>query len=131
MAAYSLNKGDLMHVTSNLAGLIAQVYPTLLLAILIEGRLRSIEHVPLSRRSRFFPITRLIAMMGGLLSTWLCLYAAGAPDADGVVLDWVVSASGGAMLLYLGCMAANVLYVDHGDASRPSHHSDNEKQRRL
>lgn len=66
-----------MTITADLAGLIAQVYPVLILAIAIEGQKHE-ESLPFPKWLRITRhMVRLFAVNGGLLSTFTCLLIVG------------------------------------------------------
>lgn len=84
-----------MTLTPEYAALVAQVYPTLMIAILIEGRLR---HVSFERRWLFMfdHLVRWAAVLGSIASTFICLAIVrqGAPGVFGEVGEVLVAATG-------------------------------------
>lgn len=102
-----------MHITPEFAGLIAQVYPALLIAILLEGRLPVAEH-----RHRWVlmavHVTKLAAILGGTLSTFLCLVAVSTKQ-ELVLLDWLVSLSALAMFVSLSVINGQLTARENAD----------------
>ena len=96
-----------MHITPEFAGLIAQVFPALLIALLVEGRVS-----PVSREVRWTLLliycVRYIAIVGATMSTFYCLFVAGS-RAESESLDWIVSISGLFMFLSMSFMNGTVM----------------------
>lgn len=99
-----------MHITPESAGLLAQVYPTLLIAILLEGRIRKGDPT-FGLLGKFEFVVRFFAILGATMSTFLCLvvhvYQQGSEFTDGVVI-----VSAGLLLLSIISVATNVLAQD-------------------
>lgn len=100
-----------MHITPDFAGLVAQVYPALLIAVLIEGRLPQPKR---EVRWTFLTIylVRYAALVGGTISTFLCLQMAGS-NQESDFTDWVVSMSGVALFVAVSFMNGTVMGTEH------------------
>lgn len=103
----------IMHVTPESAGLIAQVFPTLMIALLIEGRLTG--H---AKQSRWFALwfhsVRLIAMFGAGLSTFVCLQAV-ALQKSTPILDVLVT---GSLVALLGATSNMIISLTRLETSK-------------
>lgn len=96
----------LIHVDKDLAGLAAQVFPTILLALMLEGRIAYRRH-----EYRWFRTTARIlrgsAVMVSVLATFMCLWWLGLGEQnEDVVLNLVVTLS--TILLFLSVMVVAV-----------------------
>lgn len=99
-----------MHITPEHAALIAQVFPTLLIALLLEGRyLPPIGSAPWFNLVHF--IVRYVAIVGAAASTFACLSVAGTKVAS----DWtdlIVAGTTWALVCAVALLSANVLGVE-------------------
>lgn len=102
-----------MHVTTEFAALIAQVYPTLVIALLLEGRVFA-----RSRRGRWLNVVghvgRFTGVLGALASTFLCLGVVGTNQTFWFV-DVVVTASSFALCFAFAAMTGYVFGKEQGD----------------
>jgi hypothetical protein len=96
-----------MHITPEFAGLVAQVFPTLLIAILIEGRLG-----PALSWARWVNLVlhylRMLAILGATASTFACLNIARSGNGDEFT-DWVVNITAYLLLIATAAMAGTVM----------------------
>lgn len=96
-----------MHITPEFAGLVAQVFPTLLIALLIEGRLGRSWHW-----GRWLNVivhsVRVAAILGATASTFACLNVARAGKGDEVT-DWLVNITAYLLLVATAAMAGMVM----------------------
>jgi hypothetical protein len=110
---------DAMHVTPEFAGLIAQVFPTLIIALLIEGRLRVT-----SWRARWLDmlnrVVRFLSIFLGASATFLCLALAGG-GKENVLTNLTVTLAWYALGLSFTFMLGHILgteSMDIGDQFR-------------
>lgn len=103
-----------MHITRDLAGLIAQVYPAIMIALLVEGRLPVVAPSvrPFFRTLHWI---RFLAISGATTSTFFCLYVYGA-DAPSSGVDVIVTGSGVLLFLALVFMTGTVLERQRSEA---------------
>lgn len=99
----------LMTVDDNLAGLMAQVFPTILLALMLEGR---IAYRRLSGYRWTRALARLLrgaAVFVSALATFMCLFFLGYDGAQNVWLNLVVTLATLLVFLALVVVAVHVL----------------------
>lgn len=99
-----------MHITPDLAALVAQVYPTLLIAILIEGRMSRIGSLgPITDRVLF--ALQCVALIGGAAASLIALMVAGG-TFENVVSDVLINVTGIAIFLALAVIVGVALGND-------------------
>ncbi|MDI2021176.1 hypothetical protein [Paenarthrobacter nicotinovorans] len=107
-----------MQISQEYAGLVAQVFPALLIAMMLEQKL--LPKVSAIKRPRFYAWTgfinnlaRYVAAAGAIFSTMLCLHIA-AGRGSYPLAEWVVLISvyllGGSFALTISTMAYNYCY---------------------
>ncbi|VXB24081.1 conserved membrane hypothetical protein [Arthrobacter sp. 9V] len=104
-----------MQISESFAGLVAQVFPALLIAMMLEQKL--LPRVSAINRPRFYAwtgfinnVARYVAAAGAIFSTILCLHIA-AGRGSTPLAEWVVLISiyllGGSFALTISTMAYN------------------------
>jgi len=107
-----------VQISESFAGLVAQVFPALLIAMMLERNL--LPKVSAINRPRFYAwtgfinnISRYVAAAGAIFSTILCLHIA-AGRGSSPLAEWVVLISiyllGGSFALTISTMAYNYCY---------------------
>lgn len=90
-----------MELTENAAGLLAQVLPALLIAILLEGRLAKGKKRS-KRVSRNFMLLRLAAVFTGVGATFMCLLVVLTGVSNTFINIWV---TGTLFVVFCGTLA--------------------------
>lgn len=99
-----------MHITPQLAELVAQVYPALLIAILIEGRISRIGSLGKKTDISLF-VLQCIALVGGAAASLNALMVAGGV-AENVWSDLLINITGVAIFLALAVIVGVALGKD-------------------
>lgn len=105
-----------MHITTQMAGLLAQVFPVLLIAILLEGGFRITR-----RRKRWvimaLAVVRILAVFSAVGATFACLYGF-IYGVEHMVIDVFVNLGFGASLVAIMVMVGDVMDRQVEDAQR-------------
>lgn len=103
-----------IHLSRDMAGLIAQVYPTLVIALLLEGRLRSTtRHLAVQIIVLLFHTIRLTTIIGALYIVVVCLTLASLPpgaDAPPLWLEVINTVVLWLVVLMVGISAAVIWF---------------------
>lgn len=100
----------MLNVTPEFAALIAQVFPTLLIAILIEGRIRiQAEVVWIPWYNLAAQLLRGVAVIAGAVTTFMCLSIASGSIQPSQFNNWLVTAAAWALLVALMAAVGHII----------------------
>ena len=95
-----------LHVTPDLAGLLAQVFPTLMIALLLEGRLmHDRQWAPVFTQLVYY--VRVFALLSASVTTFVCLLVA-SNKHEMLLVDIVATASLWSLVLTFGLLIGHV-----------------------